>query len=230
MIMDISEGSHNQFGKIIIVKANPVETIFGMKQYSDHICSDTDYFFFPDQSLLIENILSIARRRDVWRPNETEYTIESVNDENNKKKINVYFHDSLYEVDYNEDEECMKYYCMEYSLNQRDFIRLAKKDEWKFSTESIETPYGDIFLESYMKVNQGPLVGVQFEVDGTLDLSNFDASLEFVDIKAVAVMRRPHNVWLWIYMFDEDHNNVITFCGHDDIDGFAAYVRLLDEL
>lgn len=50
------------------------------------------------------------------------------------------------------------------------------------------------------------------------------------DNGAVAIMRRPYNAWLWLYMFDKNLQPIASFCGHEDLDGFAKYVSALKEL
>ena len=79
-----------------------------------------------------------------------------------------------------------------------------------------------------MKVNQGPLVGVQFDVKGKLDLSSIANAPNYINIKTVAIMRQPQNAWLWVYMFDTEDNNIINFCGHDEINGFMYYIQELE--
>ena len=46
-------------------------------------------------------------------------------------------------------------------------------------------------------------------------------------------MRQPHNVWLWVYMFDENNEPVAAFCGTDGLDetdSFAKYVKELKRM
>lgn len=45
-----------------------------------------------------------------------------------------------------------------------------------------------------------------------------------IEISTLAILRQPCNVWLWVYLFDDDGGSVAVFCGHDDLDAFARYM------
>ena len=234
-ILDIRDGSHGKFGSVIMVKANPIITnAMGMKYHTSHMCSETDSFLFPCDSSEIDEVLAIARSGRLWCPDEDDYTIERIKDRATGKSMQFYCHDSLYDYDGDSDDMddfcSMTYHCREYSINHGEFIDLPNEQDWDFDNESISTPYGVLYLKSFMEVNQGPLSGVQFSVYGELDFSSLDNALDSVNIETVAVMRQPYNVWLWIYMFDEDGNNIINFCGNDDLDGFMEYMTALKSL
>ena len=48
-------------------------------------------------------------------------------------------------------------------------------------------------------------------------------------VKTFALMRQPHNAWLWAYMFDNCDTPIVNFCGFDDLDGFSKFVTILKE-
>lgn len=82
-------------------------------------------------------------------------------------------------------------------------------------------------------MEQGSLVGIQFTVEGTLNLCDFSYSNGdegVANIKTFAIMRQPNNVWVWCYAFDIYNQPCVYFCGHDDLDGLAHYCSKLKEL
>jgi hypothetical protein len=240
-ILEVRIGSHGKFGEVAIIKANPITTNqFGMKSHISHICDKTEDFLYLPDSPELEEAISIAQAGEIWRPDKFDFNTERVKEKATGRTLTIYCHDNLYgydDEDENEDEDLededngctMTFHCREYSINSGEFKQLEDTEDWEFDDEMISTPYGDLFLESFMNVNQGGLVGVQFDVSGELDLSELDDSLDYVNIKTVAVMRQPYNVWLWVYMFDDEDNNIVNFCGNDDIDGFKEYIDKLQE-
>lgn len=231
-ILEIRHGSHGKFGEIAIVKANPVTTNqLGAKYHVSHICAQTEDFLYSPDSIELQLVISFAQIGQIWCPTEYDFKTEQVIDRATGKTKSLYCHKNLYKESFDyedEDSDCiMTYHCREFSINRGEFKQLEDTEDWEFDDEMISTPYGDLFLESFMNVNQGGLVGVQFDVSGELDLSELDDSLDYVNIKTVAVMRQPYNVWLWVYIFDDEENNVVNFCGNDDIDGFKEYIDKL---
>ena len=240
-ILEIRSGSHGKFGEVAIIKANPIMTNqFGMKSHISHICDKTEDFLYLPDSPELEEVIAIAQAGGIWRPDKFDFDTERVKERTTGRTLTIYCHDNLYGDDEWEEEEedvedkgnrcTMIYHCCDYSVNSGEFKHLPSKENWKFDDKFISTPYGCLHLESYMQANQGPLVGFQFDTYGILDLSTFDSSLDSVEIKTVAVMRQPHNVWLWVYMFDDEDNNIINFCGYDDSDGFKEYIEQLQIL
>jgi hypothetical protein len=240
-ILEIRRGSHGKFGEVAIIKANPIITNqFGMKSHISHIYDKTEDFLYLPESPELEEVIAIAQAGRIWSPDKLDFNAERVKDRVTGRTLTIYCHDNLYEYDEEDEEDedvedeendcTMTYHCREYSVNSGGFKHLSSEGSWNFDDKFISTPYGCLHLESFMKVNQGPLVGVQFETYGILDLSSLDSSLDLVNIKTVAVMRQPHNVWLWVYMFDDEDNNIINFCGNDDIDGFKEYIDKLELL
>lgn len=73
-------------------------------------------------------------------------------------------------------------------------------------------------------------------VNGWLDLGEYCPSSSMsksVNVRTVAVMRQPRNVWLWVYMFDDAGQPIAVFCGTDSFDentGFAKYVNELKRI
>ncbi len=129
----------------------------------------------------------------------------------------------------------MKYTLWEVDFNGTgNFISLGDeedREEWEIGDSYIITPHGTLEIKDAIFVNEGPLVGVQFQVNGTLTMDEFSCSHGFesdIDVTTVALMRQPHNVWLWVYAFDENGNPVANFCGTDDLDGLANFIPFLE--
>lgn len=127
---------------------------------------------------------------------------------------------------------------MNYYVNEIDFVgngsfKQFDEEVWDFGVHEIKTPHGNLKILDAIFVEQGPHVGVQFTVKGELTLNDFTCSQGFersAKIKTFALVRQPHNVWLWVYAFDANNQPVVNFCGHDDLDGLAIYVDDLKEI
>lgn len=128
----------------------------------------------------------------------------------------------------------MKLYIDEVSFNNEDFINLGFANEtWEFSTSSISTPNGSAIIIGGNIVNNEQWRGVELvTVENTIDLSaykGFNGNGANPNISVVVFVRQPYNVWLWVYLFDDDGNNVATFCGHEDLDEFPRYIEEIEE-
>lgn len=129
----------------------------------------------------------------------------------------------------------MKYQVQQISYDFRTFQDI-KECTWTFDVNEIETDKGSLDILDFMEVEQNGQVGVQMNVDGWLDLDEYhpDNSLDGpVNVQTIAIMRQPHNVWLWVYMFDENNEPIAAFCGTDGLDetdSFAKYVKELKRM
>lgn len=119
----------------------------------------------------------------------------------------------------------MAYNVMQISTNGGNSFEDIEEEQWTIGDKYIETPHGVLEVLDAVFVEEGPLVGVQFIVDGTLRVSELGCD-EDVEIRTFALMRQPHNAWVWVYAFDEYDDQVANFCGFDDL-RMAAFVRLL---
>lgn len=100
------------------------------------------------------------------------------------------------------------------------------EETWIIGDKIIKTPHGTLSIKKVIFVENGPHVGLQFTVDGKLNLGDFSCSNGdegVVQIKTFAVVRQPHNVWLWCYAFDKNNMPCVNFCGHDDLDGLRHF-------
>lgn len=124
-----------------------------------------------------------------------------------------------------------KDFVMEYTINEvklggsNDFQKIDD-EKWLFGEKSIDTPYGELEIEDVIFIDKGSLVGVQITVSGELYLNKNDSILsEIHNIATIAIMRQPHNAWLWVYVFDDNDEQIAVYCGFDDMDkGLAEYV------
>lgn len=122
---------------------------------------------------------------------------------------------------------------VDYSANG-NFVPLGEDEKgrevWKVGDSQIITPHGTLGIKDIIFVEQGPLVGLQFSVYGTLKMNDFKCSNgceEDIQVSTLALMRQSHNTWLWAYAFDEDNTPVANFYGTDLIDGLANFVSFL---
>lgn len=226
-IMDIGDGEDSKYGTILMVKANPVTTnSLGFKTVRETRGEHTEMFHFPLSKHYIDFLVQIAQNQLIWRPNQDDFKDERVRDENNDRIITVHRHIDLLETQ-QLTKATMKYHTKEITFNNSVFSIL--EETWEFSEEGINTPHGFISFNSFMEVNQNGMNGLQFDTDGILYFDGIkNCPFEDVFISAIAVMRQPYNVWLWLYLIDEDGETIASICGYDN--GYPQYVAKLKML
>lgn len=132
-------------------------------------------------------------------------------------------------------QQKMKYQVLQISFDYRTFQDI-EKCIWNFTTSEIRTDKGILTIIGTQEVEQNGQVGIQMSVNGWLDLGEYCPSSSMsksVNVRTVAVMRQPRNVWLWVYMFDDAGQPIAVFCGTDSFDentGFAKYVNELKRI
>ena len=126
---------------------------------------------------------------------------------------------------------------MKYQVQQISYVYCTFQDieecTWDFTMSEIHTDKGSLDVLGVQKVEQNGQVGVQMSVNGWLDLGEYSPSSpinESVNVKTLAIMRQPHNVWLWVYMFDDDDQPVAAFCGTDGFDESNSFAKYVNEL
>ena len=129
----------------------------------------------------------------------------------------------------------MKYVVKEGSFECNDSLGFELNEVWEFSECSISTPHGIMKIGDCMRVDDGQFVGLElYPWMSTLRLDGYDGynrNDAMPSIKVVAFVRHPHNVWLWVYMFNEVGENIATFCGlEENLDDFSNYVRRLERV
>ena len=106
-IMNIGDGTDSRYGKMIIVKANPVTDNGYGKSFISHINSNTETFFFPaSQESIIEQLIQIANGGGFWTPDlMKDFQPEFVLDEDSGGYKRIFRHRSFYggTIDYNRD-------------------------------------------------------------------------------------------------------------------------------
>lgn len=127
----------------------------------------------------------------------------------------------------------MDFITKQVSFNNKDFVDLESAETWHFSKHSISTPNGVIKIDDCIEVNNEQFVGVQLSTwKSSLRLNFYDGysgDNGMPEIKTVAFVRHPHNIWLWVYLIDDEEETIATFCGHekDFREEFAEYVEEL---
>ena len=105
--MNIGDGIDSRYGKMIIVKANPVIDNGYGKSFISHINSNTETFFFPaSQQSIIEQLIQIANGGGFWTPDlMKDFQPEFVLDEDSGGYKRIFRHRSFYggTIEYNRD-------------------------------------------------------------------------------------------------------------------------------
>lgn len=118
-------------------------------------------------------------------------------------------------------------------INAKGDFQKIEEEKWTIGDKIIETPHGSLHIIDAIFVDKGDLVGVQFSVEGQLRLNELTCSIDNenpVNIKTFALMRQPHNAWLWVYVFDMNDNPIVNFCGYDDFDEFFKFIPCLKKI
>lgn len=106
-IMNIGDGTDSRYGKMIIVKANPVTDNGYGKSFISHINSNTETFFFPaSQQSIIEQLIQIANGGVFWTLDlMKDFQPEFVLDEDSGGYKRIFRHRSFYggTIEYNRD-------------------------------------------------------------------------------------------------------------------------------
>ena len=130
----------------------------------------------------------------------------------------------------------MAYLQLNYHVNEVRFgetIKPIENEYWlignvtnRFGNEAfvIQTPNCNLLPKSFIFVDNGVHVGIQFEISGMFNLGAYGYQADYVDVKHIAIVRQPYNAWLWAYLIDNDGVNIATFCGYDDLDGLAHFI------
>jgi len=228
-IMDIGDGQDSKYGKILIVKANPVVTnSLGFRHVSETRGTHTEMFHFPLSNRYIDPLVQIAQKQQIWHPAQEDFVDSRVRDENSNRVVTVHRHVDLTSA-LELSKPKMRYHVKEITFNNSDFSKL--EESWDFTEEGIETPHGFISFNSFMEVSQSGMNGLQFDTEGVLYFDDIDdCPIEDAYISTIAVMRQPYNAWLWVYIIDEDGETIASICGYDDLDGFSKYVTAFKKL
>ena len=91
-VMEITDGHDSRFGKAWVVKANPVEVNpFSKASFvQSEIYEGTETFLIPYNCNVVNEIESIAKRRELWEPSDAEWQTETAYDERNRRKTIVH--------------------------------------------------------------------------------------------------------------------------------------------
>lgn len=242
-ILDIKGGTHNKYGNIAMIYANPImetETprVGTVRSVIDHYCNDTETFIIPEDDRLIQPIITQAQlNQGVWQADLNDFVDEITFNETFNKRVKAHLYRRFCIMKSvacnNSNNFTMPYHLKEVDFNAiGNFRSLGENQEeiWTIGDNSIETPHGTLKILDAIFVDDGPLVGVQFSVDGYLRMNDFSCSNgneNTLHISTFAILRKPYNAWLWVYAFDEDDQPIVNFCGFDNLDGLANFKLLL---
>lgn len=126
----------------------------------------------------------------------------------------------------------MKYKVLQISYDFQSFQDIPQ-ETWEFSAKHIDMGTAGLDIIDFMEVSQNGQVGVQLSVQGQIffpDEQRCSQSYKVVQIRTVAVMRKPNNVWLWVYLFDDSNQPVATYCGHDGLDYQESFEKFVNDL
>lgn len=133
-------------------------------------------------------------------------------------------------IEKNNDICQMIYYVSEIDFNANGKFQSFEEEAWIINNKSITTPHGVLSIKDVIYIENDSFVGIQLSVEGKLRLNNFTCSAgseKESSIGILAIVRQPHNVWLWSYAFDKLGSPVVNLCGHDELDGFAKFIQQL---
>ena len=215
-ILKINYNTLSNYGDVFVVYANPpIEDLLevGITSFSYSEDENTEVFIYPQDMSIINPIDSIGKSGRPWYPEPSEFRDGGLTFDRGRKI--AHYHESLYAED--ASSEAIINYAIRKIQFRGEWITLEdeQKEHWEFSIDEIRTPHGDLDIIGFMEVEQNGLVGVQLETDGYLDFSDFDDGYDGY-VQTVAVMRQPNNVWLWLYLFDDNHQPIATICGSEE--------------
>lgn len=99
-ILEIKGVTDSRFGDCAAIKANPIQEItmgrFSSQSVTPYECSDTVTFFFPDDEIILEPLLRLARTQTPWVPDLFHFNKERIFDENAQKHVEIYRHLSFF--------------------------------------------------------------------------------------------------------------------------------------
>lgn len=127
----------------------------------------------------------------------------------------------------------MRYHVKEIDLHANGNFQSIEDECWEIGDKFIKTNHGNLEIIDATHVDNGQLVGIRFNVWGSLTLNDFSCSKGYesdAEVRTIAFLRQPHNAWVWTYVFDEDGNAIVNLCGYDDLDGMANFIPKLSGL
>lgn len=136
-------------------------------------------------------------------------------------------------INTNNNQYSMNYYVSETDFCAKGNFKSFDKETWNIGEKYIITPHGTLRINNAVFIDDGPLVGIEFSVKGKLKLNEFSCSTgkeKDVRIRTFALMRQPHNVWLWAYTFGIFGIPRVNFCGYEDLDGLAKLVSFFKRI
>ncbi len=223
------------YGDVILVYANNIN--LGINAIRKIECNETELFVISpydyDTLGTVESIVNEERSGEVWCPEMTSFHKGVIIlPDGSVKQAHCHF-----ELEPNDSRIKFLYMSSEVSFDQRTWNKLAEGDEWgyewRFTLDDIHSPYGSFNIFSFREVRQNGLVGIQLDVSGSLSvkqLPGYSGNDEEIPVSTIAVVRQPHNVWLWIHLFDENGQYVAAFSGTEKnafSDDFPNYISEL---
>lgn len=139
-----------------------------------------------------------------------------------------------YDIGNCKENKCqMAYYVSEVDFKANGNFKSFEEEIWTINSKSIVSKHGILTISDVIYVDKGSMVGIQLSVSGKLKLNSFTCSTgneDDANIGTIALMRQPHNVWLWCYAFDIYGSPLVSFCGHDNLDEFANFIQQLKRI
>ena len=79
IIMNIHDASHNKYGEVLQVKANPIQHNEFSTYFTPYEYEETELFFVPQTQRFIDSLVSTANAQQPWMPRSKDYFEETVN-------------------------------------------------------------------------------------------------------------------------------------------------------
>ena len=231
IIMDIHDATHNKYGDVLRVKANPIQDNGFSTYFTPYENEDTELFFVSLTQRFIDSLVATAHARKPWKPQSSDYFEETVNI--GGKRCHSFVHVELLEDEYDDDENYhVTFHVDDVRFGKGDEIDLGfSSEKWDFGLNGLKTPHGNLVFDGFYIVNNDDFVGAQLSARGLFKFTDYKDYHEGynIPVKTVAFVRHPHNVWLWIYMLDSSGDQIACFCGHEEGDEFEDFMNYLQE-
>lgn len=219
-IIDIREVTDKKYGKTIFVKANPINKIGGMlESFTPYECKETRCFILPLS--MADSIVDIAQSEKIWTVEFINFIKERIISDGQSQII-------FRHLSFHKDEIFLKYTAEDVSFDGGMPNQSLGEDHWAFYKDRIVTPQGVLTLDSFLDVNNSGQIGIQFSTRGMLRINEINVNnnphIAPISIKTLAMVRQPHNAWVYAWLFDNNDQPVMTVCGFDGIDNDGLYL------
>lgn len=214
-IINIQRAEHNKYGQVTMIKVNPLIKVGSCELFSPDESDDTKTFLVAND-FADESLIHIARAKQPWNPNMSDFTEERTYDQNNKKHGCMYVDNSLLKSNIEMIFPIIQFY------SEPEFDRgIELNEEWIFLRDCVKTPHGNLNFSAVAFVNDFEK-GLQFLTNGVIRLNEISASLKTINITMLRLIKVCNDKNVSIQLFDSNNELIVAFSGGDS--SFSKYV------